>query len=123
MIFIKRPIFLTIVLILLLLGSLFSFYSTITGFSAIGNDNIKTQMLVINLLFVLGRIVSIVMIWKWMRKGVYLLGGILIAESILTMVLQSQKQTPFIYLTQIIGAALVIGLLYLAVKGVWQNFK
>ncbi|EFH87212.1 hypothetical protein [Ktedonobacter racemifer] len=116
----KRPVFLTIWLILIVLADLFSLYSYTLGAATITRalPNVPSWAVMLLAILVVVQLVSIALLWMWKKLGFYLyLGSAAIAFvlNILTLGVSGG-------LTSIFGAVVGAAILYLAMRPVWQNF-
>lgn len=127
---IKRPIFLGLFLtfwpFLIILTIFFGIADSPYSFGKlIGIKNLPFE-LTIAFLYFLVNIIAVVMIWKWLKWGVYILAGIIIASSMLTIVskAQSESLSPIGFMSElIVDSAFLLVILYLVIRPVWKNFK
>lgn len=118
----KRPIFLTIWLVLLTLGGIYSGYSSVTNgqeaFRTLGIE-MPTWYMPVLLLLTVVQLAAIAMLWTWKKLGFQLMVG----ASVLGVVVSALVLGVTLSLFTAISAAIMIGILYLAMKPVWNNFK
>lgn len=121
MLFIKRPIFLTIWLVLLTISGISSVYSHTLGSAGITKTLAMSPSLSLMTFVLLGvmvvNLVAVVMLWMWKKLGFYIIVASQIFAAILGMVLGTGG------IIVVVFAAISVGILYLAMKPVWQNFK
>lgn len=113
----KRPIFLTILLILITISNIFSLYSYTVGKSSIVElipDFPSWAFIFLTTLGIL-QLVGVAMVWTWKKMGFYLF----IVSAIGAMLVNAATLGIGSSLFGIIG----IVLLYFAMKPVWGNFK
>ena len=130
----KRPNFLTIILVFWPVLSILTFFwgladSPNSFGDIIGIKSIQLEIS-LGLLFLLAQIIGIIMTWRYMKYGIYILIGILITGFILNVVSKAQSQSQIsvgsligIIVLEMISTGLLLGVLYLAIKPVWKNFK
>lgn len=116
----KRPMFLTVWLVLMLLGHAYSLYSYTLGTAAIMAvlPNIPGWFFPAMLVLSLAGLAAVYLLWTWKKMGFYLAVGIAVLASLMNIVVLGTLGS-----VSIIGAAVGVGILYLAMKPVWKNFK
>lgn len=119
-IFMNRPKFLTGWLIFMIIGNVFSLYSYTLGSANIAKTlpNMPSWAITV---FAVGAVVNlfaVVMLWMWKKMGFYILIALAIIVASLNGMLLGIAGV-FASLFSLIG----VGILYLAMKPVWQNFK
>ncbi len=110
---IKRPRILILFLIFLFVGALFSLYIHISQPLA-GSPPWYTQ---VNILLDLLEIAGLVLVWIWKKLGFYLIFIIVLIHGV---VWHSGVTNVLINL---IGIFIGWGILYLAIRPIWKNFK
>lgn len=117
---IKRPTFLTIWLVLMALAGVYSLYSYTLGAQAIkaALPSMPSWVFVPFTSLGLLSLVSVFLLWTWKKLGFYLV----IASSIISVLLNGAI-SGLVGIVAIIFALAGVGILYLAMKPVWQNFK
>lgn len=60
-------------------------------------------------------LVAVYMTWNWQKNGVYLIYGITVVSALLNMM--------YLGVSSVIAGAIGAGLVYLATKSTWKNFK
>ena len=116
----KRPTFLTIWLSLMTLANIWSLYEYTLGVDIIKRTlaMIPSWAITALAIFSLVNVAAVVMLWMWKRIGFYLIAAsALIVASINGAILGGMG------IVSSIGALIGIGILYLAMKPVWKNFK
>lgn len=116
----KRPKFLTGWLIFMIIGNVFSLYSYTLGSANIAKTlpNMPSWAITV---FAVGAVVNlfaVVMLWMWKKMGFYIIIALAIIVASLNGMLLGIAGV-FASLFALIG----VGVLYLAMKPVWQNFK
>ena len=116
----KRPTFLTIWLVLMTVAGVFTLYSYTLGSASITQTlpNIPSWSVTLLALMSAVNLASVVMLWMWKKAGFYLL----IASAIIVASINGVILGP-IGIGGSIFALVGVGILYLAMKPVWQNFK
>lgn len=120
----KRPVFLTIWLVLMSLGALNGLYKYIFG--NVGLDLPSGYSLpewVYNTLIValVIYLVAIILLWMWKKIGFYVL---IVDSFIISLVLGlTFTKSPIGLFIVLIFLFIPIGVLYLAMRSVWKNFK
>lgn len=116
----KRPWYLTLVLILSLLGAVFSIFTFSVGSGAIQQalPNLPSWYMMALVVLSVIEFVAVVMLWMWKMIGFYLIVGITALVSVLGFVYQGSSSLGSVALG-VVGLVL----LYLAMRPVWQNFK
>ena len=102
------------------IGLVFSLYSYTLGSASITHALPKIPFWAITLLALLStlNLVSVVMLWMWKKIGFYLL----IASAIIVASINGMILGP-ISIGASISALVGVGILYLAMKPIWKNFK
>ncbi len=113
----KRPIFLTIWLALLIMASVLNIYSYLENHLII---NEPTWSLYLKIIFAIIRIVGIISLFKWRMVGFYLIIGVSIILALIDATVLGIGKT-VIY--ESIGALVSIIVIYLAMKPVRSSFK
>ena len=116
----KRPKFLTIWLVIMTIAGIFTLYSYTLGSASIAQalPNMPSWALTMFALLGAVNLFSVAMLWMWKKLGFYLIiVSAIIAASLNGMILGVAGVGASIF--TIIG----VGILYLAMKPVWQNFK
>lgn len=116
----KRPTFLTIWLVLMTIAGIFTLYSYTLGSANIAQTlpNMPSWALTMFALLGLVNLVAVVMLWMWKKLGLFIMiASAIIAASLNGMILGPAGIGASIF--AIIG----VGILYLAMKPVWSNFK
>src|SRR6266851_1719113 len=116
----KRPTFLTIWLVLIVLANLYSLYSYTLGTATITTamPNFPSWAFILLDILALVEIVSAVLLWMWKKLGFYLIIGaaaVAVVVNVLTLGLLG--------LVGILGAVIGVGILYLAMRPAWANFR
>ena len=115
----KRPIFLTIWLILIVLGNLYSLYSYTLGTAFITSalPNFPSWAFILLDILAVVELIGVALLWMWKKLGFYLfIGAAVIASALNILTLGG------LGVTGILGAILGIVILYFAMKPVWSNF-
>ncbi len=116
----KRPMFLTIWLILLVVLSLFSIFSDVIA--SMGVLPIKPLWsYYISIAFSLVTLGAVYMLWKWKKMGFYIMVGMAVVSFLVGFA--TGTVSPLAMALSIIFMAAGIGILYLAMRPVWKNFK
>lgn len=116
----NRPKFLTIWLVLMAISGVFTLYSYTLGSENITKTlpNMPSWALTVFALLGAVNLFSVAMLWMWKKMGFFLIiGTAIIVASLNGMILGAAGLVASIF--AIIG----VGILYLAMKPVWQNFK
>lgn len=116
----KRPIFLTIWLILIAVNHLYSIYTYTLGTAALpvlANRPVWYYPVMIALSLI--ALASVYLIWTWKKMGFYLMIGIAVVSFLVSLTMVS----PLAAALSVIFLAVGVGILYLAMKPVWKNFK
>ena len=116
----KRPTFLTVWLILIAVADVFSLISYTVGASALTTmmPNFPAWTLWVYDALIVVQLVSVVLLWMWKKIGFYLIVGCAIIAAIVN-----------IYALGVSGVIGVIfglagvGILYLAMRPAWEQFK
>ena len=116
----KRPLFLTIWLALMTLGNVFSVYSYTLGSAslALALPFLPSWVMLLFALMSVVGLVAVVMLWMWKKMGFYLVVVLSVVVSAVNLLYLGLAGI-FAVVTGFIG----VGILYLAMKPVWQNFK
>jgi hypothetical protein len=115
----KRPVFLTIWLVLIALGSLYSLYTYTLGTASITRalPDFPSWAFILLDVVALVNLVSVILLWTWKKLGFYLLIGTAIVSIVFSVL------TPGgLGIASIIGAGVGVGILYLAMRPAWQHF-
>lgn len=118
--FMKRPMFLTIWLVLMTIGAIFTLYSYTLGSENITKTlpNMPSWALIVFALLGVVNLFSVVMLWMWKKMGFYIIiGTAIIVASLNGMILGVAGMITSVF------AVVGVVILYLAMKPVWQNFK
>jgi hypothetical protein len=114
---VKRPVFLTIWLSLMTLSYAFSLYSY-----AFPNELIRSMMtswmLGVYLIFTVIGIGATIMLWTWKKLGFYIFIGIAVIIAAMNGMIMGVAGVG-----SSVFALVGIGILYLAMKPVWNEFK
>lgn len=116
----KRPMFLTIWLVLMTIGAIFTLYSYTLGSENITKTlpNMPSWVLIVFALLGVVNLFSAAMLWMWKKMGFYIIiGTAIIVASLNGMILGAAGMIASIF------AVVGVVILYLAMKPVWQNFK
>jgi hypothetical protein len=116
----KRPTFLTIWLSLMTIGNVYTLYQYTLGAAAIKQTltTMPSWALTALALFSLLMVIAVAMLWMWKKMGFYLvIAAALLVASVNGAILG------ILGLAGSLSALIGIGILYLAMKPVWQNFK
>lgn len=116
----KRPTFLTIWLVFMTIGGVSSLYSYTLGSEFITRSlpNLPSWALSVYALLSVGQLFAVTMLWMWKKIGFYIIiATAIIATSLNGMLLGALGVGSSIF--AIVG----VGILYFAMKPVWQNFK
>lgn len=118
--FMKRPMFLTIWLVLMTISAIFTLYSYTLGSENIAKTlpNMPSWALIVFALLGVVNLFSVAMLWMWKKMGFYIIiGTAIIVASLNGMILGAAGMIASIF------AVVGVVILYLAMKPVWQNFK
>ena len=122
----KRPILLTVVLIFILAMNLFTilvFFSiSLVPAGYLKLLDILRPYAAPYSLYSIVELMGAIMVWKWMKAGLYLLFGSIIISPILATIV-NPTQTSINYPQSLIFTTLLLGLLYFGAKPVWNKFK
>ena len=116
----KRPMFLTIWLVLMTLSAVWSIYSYTLGSENITKmlPNLPSWALIVFVLLGVVNLFAVIMLWMWKKMGFYIsIGSAIIVSSLSGMILGG------LGIAASIMAILGVVTLYFAMKPVWQNFK
>ena len=116
----KRPMFLTVWLVIMALGGIFSLYSYTVGSAAImlALPNFPSWAIPVYALLGVVNLTAVAMLWMWKKMGFYLIiASAVIIASLNGMILGVAGIGSSVF------AVIGIGILYLAMKPAWQNFK
>lgn len=116
----KRPTFLKIWLIILLVISTFSLLIILLGLLRIIPFESSTNVPVI-LILAITNIICLISIWKWKRWGFY---GYIVVQAF-TLILSfyfEENITPLIAPLAILESLIFIFILYFAMRPVWEDF-
>lgn len=116
----KRPTFLTIWLVIMTIAGIFALYSYTLGSASIAQALPNMPSWALTLFAILGAVnlVSVTMLWMWKKMGFYMIiASAIIVASLNGMVLGVAGIGASVF------ALIGVGILYLAMKPVWQNFK
>ena len=118
--FIKRPVFLTVWLILMAVAGVYSLYSYTLGAASLMLllPNMPSWAFTAFTVFGILNLVAVAMLWMWQKLGFYLI----IASAVIVAAINGAILGP-IGIGSSIFAVIGVGILYLAMKPVWQNFK
>lgn len=116
----KRPMFLTIWLVLLSAGYLLSFISSLLATFTVGKvlPNLFWVFLLITLVAAFN-LIAISLVWRWSKIGFYVL-ILLIIPSVILNVLNGQVAGG---LFGLIFGLIFMGILYLSMRPVWEKYK
>jgi hypothetical protein len=116
---VKRPTFLTIWLILIVLGNLYSLYSYTVGTTFITRalPNFPSWAFILYDILAVVELIGVVLLWMWKKVGFYLIIGAAIIATVLNILTLGG-----LGVTAIVAAIIGIVILYLAMKPVWSNF-
>ena len=116
----KRPWYLTVLLVLFLLGAVVSIFTFAFGGGLIQQTlpNVPSWYAMVLAVLSIVELVAVVMLWKWSMMGFYLLVGVSAFVSILSLVFTGVSSIATIF-----GGVVGLVLLWLAMKPVWSNFK
>lgn len=116
----KRPVFLTIWLVLMTIGAVYSLYSYTLGANNLMRvlPRMNPGMIVLYTIISLVNLAAVILLWTWKKLGFYLVVAIaIIVASLNGFVIGILGVTATLF------PLLGIGILYLAMKPVWDNFK
>lgn len=116
----KRPTFLTVWLILMLLSYVYSLYSYTLGTAAMTAvfTNIPVWFFPVMLLLSLAGLASVYLLWTWKKMGFNLAIGIAVLASVVNFMIMGS-----LGIISVVFAIVGVVILYLAMKPVWKNFK
>lgn len=114
---VKRPLFLTILLIYVSLGTVFSLYAYIDGGPELAPPQLwfNRPVLSIYAIVELIQLIGIFLVWRWKRIGFYIFLVTTLTNVLLNVV--------FLGGIDLVFPVIELGLLYLAMRPVWSNFK
>lgn len=121
MIIVKRPTFLTVWLILLTLGALYTLYIDIAGSGSLTKTqiNLSSWYSISSLVIGIAEVLAIVMLWMWKKIGFY----IMVATAIIAVLIAAMVGGVAAGIAGSIVTIIGTLILYLAMRPVWQNFK
>lgn len=116
----KRPMFLTIWLVIMTLGAIYSLYTYTLGSANITKllPNMPSWALTVFAILGFVNLLAVAMLWMWKKMGFYLVIGTAIVVASLNGMLLGVAGI-FTSIFALVG----VGILYLAMKPAWQNFK
>ncbi|EKD65081.1 MAG: hypothetical protein ACD_50C00197G0008 [uncultured bacterium] len=116
----KRPWYLTVLLILFFIGIVFQIIGLATDPQTTAQlvPNAPSWIVPILLLLSIVDLVALAMLWMWKIMGFYLTIAVTVVMSLLFFAFQGAGSLGTIFF-----GAIGIGVLYLAMKPVWSNFK
>lgn len=115
----KRPTFLTVWLIFMVLSTVYNLISTIFNPSKITSvfPNIPTWVFSVSYVQFVISFICIVLLWRWKKIGFY----VIVANSIVSIVINVALLGSLGIISVVFGV-IGIGILYLAMRPVWQQF-
>lgn len=116
----KRPTFLTVWLVLMLLGYVYSLYSYSLGASMITAvfPNLPGWFFPAMLILSLAGLVAVYLLWTWKKLGFQLAVGLAVLSTVINFMIMGAAG-----IVSVILAIAGVAILYLAMKPVWKNFK
>jgi hypothetical protein len=119
-IFVKRPTFLTIWLVIMTIAGIYTLYSYTLGAASIKATlpNLASWTLMLYAAMSLLNLISVFLLWTWKKVGFYLI----IASAIIVASINGMT-FGVLGLGASLSALLGIGILYLAMRPAWQSFK
>lgn len=116
----KRPVFLMIWLILMAIGYLYSLYNYILGTASLTQvfPSLPGYFFPIMALASVTGLVATYLLWTWKKLGFYIVVGITVLSVVVNFAVMGVLGA-----MSIVFGLVGIGILYLAMKPVWSNFK
>ncbi|MCR4263933.1 MAG: hypothetical protein NUV98_04415 [Candidatus Roizmanbacteria bacterium] len=116
----KRPVFLTIWLVLMSLDAVFSVYSYTAGSYALTQtfSNFPSWAITVYAVLSVIDVIAVAMLWMWRKMGFYMVAGFALVASLLNIMIMGSAGV----VSSVIGLA-GVGILYWAMKPVWGQFK
>lgn len=113
----KRPVFLTIMLVILVLGSISQLQTYFNLSASPGSDLGVILMLIVGGV----NLISAIMLWMWKKIGLYLLIGATIFVSLgsTNLITSGNSQAT----ASLIMNILTLVVVYMSMKPVWKQFK
>lgn len=117
----KRPTFLTVWLVLMFIGGLFSLYSYFVTPATlkVAYPNIPEWYAPLFGVLSLVQYVGLYLLWTWKKLGFQIAVGMYIVAIVLNFAILGAATAIF----TLVGGGIGLGILYLAMKPVWKNFK
>lgn len=116
----KRPVFLTVWLILMALGYAYSLYSYTLGTAAVTSvfPGIPGWFFPVMALSAVLGLVAVYLLWTWKKMGLYIVAGLSVLSAVVN----------FVVMGNLGGMSIIFGLvglaiLYFAMRPAWSNFK
>lgn len=116
----KRPMFLTIWLILMVLGYVFTLYGNLfnTASTLALLPGIPSWYFPVMIALSVVALGAIYLIWTWKKLGFYIIVGLAVLNVVISFMVIGN-----LGLVSIFGAVIGVAILYLAMRPVWKNFK
>ena len=116
----KRPVFLTVWLVLMSIGAVFSVYSYTVGSYAITQTfpDFPSWAITVYAGLSIIDVIAVAMLWMWKKMGFYMVAGFALVASLLNIMIMGGAGI----VSTVIGFV-GVGILYWAMKPVWGQFK